>query len=85
MTPEGVWVRPALMRFNVATVQSAALNACNQVSVQPDWQTGGGGGGCHRWSGGWLETLRWCQELGLRLEDAAFLHLCICSTLNEVS
>lgn len=27
------------MRFNVATVQSAALNACNQVSVQPDSQT----------------------------------------------
>lgn len=54
------------MRFNVATVQSAALNACNQVSVQADSQTHGG----RRWSGGWLETLRWCQELGLRLEDA---------------
>lgn len=26
------------MRFNVATVQSAALNACNQVSALPDFQ-----------------------------------------------
>lgn len=26
------------MRFNVATVQSAAPNACNQVWVQPDFQ-----------------------------------------------
>lgn len=24
------------MRFSVATVQSAALNACNQVSLPPD-------------------------------------------------
>lgn len=26
------------MRFSVATVQSAALNACNQVSPPPDFQ-----------------------------------------------